>query len=111
MMGGNLGMRQHDFIIWESSNGYFRVTQADRGYRRQFVLCLAFSVMIGNGDESAILVANTEDISLGEHFSEVFIATDFAALIEESVEGFLTLLMWMDQDELVALANNLHMLS
>src|ERR1700676_1978807 len=76
----------------------------------QCLLLRSCPIVVGEGNQCSILVANTENIARSQCFAESFIATNFAPLIEQAVECALLVRAWVDKDELTALTDNLNVL-
>ena len=94
-----------------SSDGDFGAIEFDGVHRRQFFLRHLATIMEGQRDEGAVLVANAENIAVFQRLAEHFIAPDLTPLVEQAVQRGVALRVWVDQDELVALAHNLHVLA
>src|SRR5260370_31606198 len=107
MMGRNLGMGQHQLVIWIPSNSNLRIAQFERTHSRHSLLLRASPINKGKGDKRTVFITDTEEISTNQGFTECFISTNFATLVEQTIEGLLTFWMRVDEDKLICLTHNL----
>src|SRR5438067_13785860 len=106
-MGRDLGMSQHQLVIWIASKSDLRIAQFERAHGRHSLLLRATPIIIGEGDKRTVFIADTEEVSTRHKFTERFISSNFATLIEKAIEGLLASRVRMDEDKLISLAHNL----
>src|SRR5229473_4199975 len=103
----NLGMGQHHCVIWIPSNSNLWIAQFEWMHRRHSLLLRATPIIIGKGDKRSVFITDAEEVPTNQGFTECFISTNFATLVEQTIEGLLTFRMRMDEDKLICLTHNL----
>ena len=70
----------------------------------------ATSIIVGQRHKRAVLIANAKYVPLCQHLAEVFISSNLASLVQQSIQRLLALWMRVNQHERVSLPNDLKML-
>ncbi len=108
MMAGDLRMIENHHIIGSASNrhnpGCAKLKRSDNG---NGLLDRATPIIEGKGDECSMFIGDTEDVTTYQRFPKRCTTTKYLSIVAQPVRGRAFLWMWMHNDKLVALTQNL----
>ena len=111
MVAGDLRVVQDNGIIWKTSKANLRSAQRYGTNGRQDLLLRRRAIVVGQGNQRAMLIADTENIASLQGFAKRHISGNQPTLVEEAVGGPELLGVGMYEYELIAFVHNLCVIS